>query len=114
MDLKNLDYDIPTSDELPNPDSIMKIVNKIKIRVKEMNNTDLEFVTNKIKNEYPNFSESYPTLINMIVRGDDLKHLRLMLDMINQIKVGNTDYKNASVMIGQTLKNEYVSENPNQ
>lgn len=62
-----------------------------------------------IKSAFPEFSEQYPSLLEMITRPSfDEKSLDLMITMLTKMGTNKTTQHEASIMVGQHLLNSYV------
>jgi hypothetical protein len=64
-----------------------------------------------IKSMFPDFSEQYPQLFNMILRpgGFDEKSLGLMINMLDKMGAGKTTQHQASSKVGQHLMDSYIT-----
>jgi len=64
----------------------------------------------EIKGIFPEFSEEYPGLLEMLVRpgGFDEKSLALMIAMLEKMGQGKASQHEASIQVGQYLLNSYV------
>ena len=64
-----------------------------------------------IKSMFPDFSEQYPQLFNMILRpgGFDEKSLGLMINMLDKMGAGKTTQHQASIKVGQHLMDSYIT-----
>ena len=62
-----------------------------------------------IKSSYPEFSEQYPSLLEMITRpsGFDERSLGVMINMLDKMATGKSQHE-ASIQIGQHLLDKYV------
>ena len=62
-----------------------------------------------IKSSYPEFSEQYPSLLEMITRpsGFDERSLGVMINMLDKMSAGKSQHE-ASIQIGQHLLDKYV------
>ena len=63
-----------------------------------------------IKAIFPEFSEQYPNLLEMLTRpgGYDERSLNLMVNMLDKMGAGKTTQHLASVAVGEHLMNAYV------
>ena len=64
-----------------------------------------------IKGMFPEFSEQYPNLLEMLTRpsGYDDKSLALMINMLDKMGAGHASQHEASIQVGQHLLNSSVS-----
>ena len=64
----------------------------------------------EIKAVFPEFSEQYPNLLEMLTRpgGFDERSLSLMINMLDQMGTGKTSQHQASIKVGHHLVNSYV------
>ena len=64
-----------------------------------------------IKSMFPDFSEQYPQLFNMVLRpgGFDEKSLGLMINMLDKMGAGRTTQHQASIKVGQHLMDSYIT-----
>jgi hypothetical protein len=63
-----------------------------------------------IKAIFPEFSEQYPNLLEMLTRpgGYDERSLNLMINMLDKMGAGRASQHEASIQVGQHLLNTYV------
>ena len=62
-----------------------------------------------IKSAFPEFTEQYPSLLEMIMRPTfDEQALTLMITMLDRMGSNNTTQHEASIKVGQHLLNAYV------
>lgn len=92
--------------------------------IKLSNDTVLEIVTTIFKDsssekekkqkylkEYPIFTESYPTLFEMVCKKDfDIAQFKRMLNLKISVDKGSVTQHDASVKIGTQLFNTYVKD----
>ena len=79
-------------------------VDKIKMMIQSGHSID------DIKGVFPDFSEQYPHILEMITRpnGYDQRSLDIMINMLNKMGQGRASQHEASIQIGQYLVNGYV------
>jgi hypothetical protein len=63
-----------------------------------------------IKSMFPDFSEQYPNLLEMLTRpgGFDERSLSLMINMLDKMGAGKASQHEASIQVGQHLLDKYV------
>ena len=68
------------------------------------------YTTDDIKGMFPDFSEQYPNLLEMLTRpgGFDERSLSLMINMLDKMGAGRASQHEASIQVGQHLLNTFV------
>jgi hypothetical protein len=68
-----------------------------------------KYTVDEIKGAFPDFSEQYPSLLEMLTRpeGYDEKSLTMMMSMLTKMSSKMTQHE-ASIKVGQHLLNTYV------
>jgi hypothetical protein len=91
-----------------NPSERSAFIRKNVQQVREMSRLGHDKET--IKTVFPDFSEQYPQLFDMVLRpgGFDEKSLGLMINMLDKMGAGKTTQHQASIKVGQHLMNEYI------
>ena len=65
---------------------------------------------NAMKAKFNNLSEHFPTIFEKTFDGTmDMDRLKYMLDMLSRVKSNQMSQHDASVKVGETLANEYVT-----
>jgi len=84
---------------------VRKTVQQIRELARSGNNKEA------IKSMFPDFSEEYPQLFNMVLRpgGFDEKSLGLMINMLDKMGAGKTTQHQASIKVGQHLMDSYIT-----
>ena len=79
-------------------------IDQIKAMIKSGHSVD------DIKSVFPDFSEQYPNLLEMLLRpgGFDENSLSLMIRMLEKMGQGKASQHEASIQVGQHLLNSYV------
>ena len=79
-------------------------IDQIKSMIKSGHSVD------DIKSVFPDFSEQYPNLLEMLLRpgGFDENSLSLMIRMLEKMGQGKASQHEASIQVGQHLLNSYV------
>ena len=83
----------------------------IRMHVNQINRMITEGRSNEeIKTIFPEFSEEYPALLEMLLRpgGFDEKSLSIMIAMLEKMGNGKASQHEASIQVGQYLLNSYV------
>ena len=62
-----------------------------------------------IRQKIPDFIDKYPELFKMIINKHDLAPIQSMLAMLDKMGEGNLSQHQASVIIGKTLVDRYVT-----
>ncbi len=62
-----------------------------------------------IKERVPEFVEKYPELFKKIIQRQDLSPIQSMLAMLNKMGEGTISQHQASIVIGKTLVDRYVT-----
>lgn len=105
------DYETP-NEEVLNDNSVADTsnienqVDNLKKRLDEMSpNKDVE----KLKEEFKNFFERFPTIFNKVIEGTmEMGRLKFMLRMINEIEKKKISKHEASIVVGKELVDNIV------
>lgn len=103
-------------EELPSSKSILSKVHKIMefmctddmLKVRSKNMTDYK---NIIKEKFSEFEETYPSVFNMVIEGNDITMLIHMLKQIDMVKNNKITMKEAETTLRDDLAEKYVYPN---
>ena len=63
----------------------------------------------QIREKVPEFAEKYPELFSKLIKRDDLSPIHSMLLMLDRMAEGNITQHQASIIIGKTLVDKFIS-----
>ena len=100
-------------EQLPDPSIITSHVVEILefmctddvVQMKSQNN---ESYKDMMRSKFKTFSDRYPSLFDMVIRGDDITHLMSMLDKIGKVKSGMMSMEEAKDKTADDLAEQYV------
>ena len=63
----------------------------------------------QIREKVPEFAEKYPELFSKLIKKDDLSPIHSMIAMLDKMAEGNITQHQASIIIGKTLVDKFIS-----
>ena len=63
----------------------------------------------QIREKVPEFAEKYPELFSKLIKKDDLSPIHSMITMLDKMAEGNMTQHQASIIIGKTLVDKFIS-----
>ena len=63
----------------------------------------------QIREKVPEFAEKYPELFSKLIKKDDLSPIHSMITMLDKMAEGNITQHQASIIIGKTLVDKFIS-----
>jgi hypothetical protein len=105
---------------MSNQSNFKNIINKyVKLIQDKMNTDEMKFLKKFHQDEYqtvmeefiPEFYKEYPSLFNMIIKGNDLSMLDLFLNKLDDIDQGKNTLDAVRQDLGKILHNKYVANN---
>ena len=103
---------------MSNQSNFKNIINQyVKLIQDKMNTDEMIFLNKFHQDEYqtameefvPEFYNEYPSLFNMIIKGNDLSMLDLFLNKLDDIDQGKNTLDDVRTDLGQILHNKYVA-----
>jgi hypothetical protein len=96
-----------------NPNEVRKQIKSIKawmqtedgLKYKETGYANFKNEASKV---FSKFAEDYPTVLDLVLKEDDLGILNQMLDMIEKINTRKIDKLDGEKIIGERLADEYL------
>lgn len=70
--------------------------------------TNFELYKYRFESNFPEFNQSFPTIMKKIINGDDLKYLEKMLDAMDAIEENKVTKEQAEKVLGEELAEEYL------
>tara|TARA_B110001469_G_scaffold72515_1_gene68864 strand:- start:109 stop:465 length:357 start_codon:yes stop_codon:yes gene_type:complete len=105
-DYENPNEEVLNDNSVADTSNIENQVDNLKKRLDEMSpNKDVE----KLKEEFKNFFERFPTIFNKVIEGTmEMGRLKFMLRMINEIEKKKISKHEASIVVGKELVDNIV------
>ena len=103
-------------DELPDSSEIINQVAEIMEfmctdEILKLKKEDSKSFEDMIKNKFDSFSERYPSIFDMVIKGENLDNLLLMLQKIDMVKRDEVDMKQVEEDLRDSLADQYVFPN---
>jgi hypothetical protein len=110
-DYENPNEEVLNDNSVADTSNIENQVDNLKKRLDEMSpNKDVE----KLKEEFKNFFERFPTIFNKVIEGTmEMGRLKFMLRMINEIEKKKISKHEASIVVGKELVDNIVKPQMN-
>jgi hypothetical protein len=101
-------------EKLPDPKNIVDQVAKI---LKRSKHPDIQALkehfgnySNKLEEEFPEFSDNYPTLFKKIIKGEDISRLAQYLHMIQKMRTKKVSVEKGEKELGESLADTYIPQ----
>lgn len=107
---------------MEDPNKLLDTIKSLKKDYDELklkNDDDLNEMKLKLGKKYPNLSDNYPSLFNLVFNpvsswDKDLKDLTQMVKLASKVKDNKISQHDASVKVGQQLVDKYVKPQLNK
>ena len=77
----------------------------------KLKNTDTEIFNKVVGDHFKDFSERYPSIFDMVIRGDNLDNLLLMVQKIDMVKRNEIDMGQVETDLRDSLAEQYIYPN---